>query len=208
MILKTLAVGTLATNCYILGCEETHRGMVIDPGDDAEAIAASLDALGLTVEWIALTHAHFDHILAAPALRGRTGAPVAVHAAEAAWLTDPPALLRVYAPDAPAFTADRTLADGDRLEVGTLTVEVLHTPGHSPGGISLHVASEGALFCGDALFREGMGRTDLPGGEADTLPRSIRERLYGLPEETVVYPGHGPQTTIGHERSRNPWVRP
>jgi len=206
MILRALAVGPLATNCYILGGEEDRRGLVIDPGDEAERIAAEIVAEGLCVQAILLTHSHFDHVLAADALRAATGAPIAIHTAEADWLAHPPAPLRAYVDPWPAFSADRTLADGDVLEVGALTVRVLHTPGHSPGGASYWVAGEGVVFCGDALFREGIGRTDLPGGDGETLAQSIRERLFTLPEETIAYPGHGPSTTIGHERRRNPWL--
>ena len=208
MILRTLAVGQLDTNCYLVACERTHEGLVIDPGADAEEILNALTTLEVRVGQIVLTHYHFDHVLAADALRRATGASLAIHESEAALLTKPPALFRFFAPQTPqGLVADRLLRDGDRLNVGDLCVEVLHTPGHSPGGISLWIDSEGVVFSGDTLFREGLGRTDFPGGDQELLLHSIRERLLALPEETIVYPGHGPATTIGYERQHNPWLR-
>ena len=207
MILRQLVVGRLSTNCYMLGCERTREAMVIDPGGDAGSILEAVVELDLQVQQIVLTHSHFDHILAADELRSATGAGLAIHSSEASMLTDPPALFRFFAPQTPrGLVADRLLDDGDILSVGELQAEVLHTPGHSPGGISLWMAEEGIVFCGDTLFQQGVGRSDFPGSDHETLMRSIRERLYALPDETVVYPGHGPSTTIGHERQHNPWV--
>lgn len=207
MILRQLVVGRLSTNCYLLGCERTREAMVIDPGGDADSILETVVELDLKVQQIVLTHSHFDHILAADELRSATGAGLAIHRSEASMLTDPPALFRFFAPQTPrGLVADRLLDDGDTLSVGELQAEVLHTPGHSPGGISLWMAEEGIVFCGDTLFQQGVGRSDFPGSDHETLMRSIRERLYALPDETVVYPGHGPSTTIGHERQHNPWV--
>jgi len=207
VILRTLEVGTLHTNCYLLGCERTHQAMIIDPGGNAERILALVDDLGLQVDLIVLTHFHFDHVLALEAVRSGTGAEVAIHEADAGHLTDPPMLFRFLAPPVPrGLVADRLLRDGDLISVGDLRAQVLHTPGHSPGSLSLYLASEGAVFSGDALFRDGLGRTDFPGCSHSTLVRSIRERLFALPDETAVYPGHGPETTIGRERRHNPWV--
>ena len=207
MILRTLAVGQLDTNCYLIACERTHEGLVIDPGADAEEILSATAALEVRVGQIVLTHYHFDHVLAVDVVRRATGASLAIHESEAALLTKPPALFRFFAPQTPqVLVADHLLRDGDRLNVGDLCVEVLHTPGHSPGGISLWIGSEGVVFSGDTLFREGLGRTDFPGGDQGLLLRSIRERLFALPEETIVYPGHGPATTIGYERQHNPWL--
>jgi hydroxyacylglutathione hydrolase len=215
MILKTLVVGQLKTNCYLVACEHTREALIIDPGDDADEIMAALASLGagsqlapFQARHIVLTHFHFDHILAAEALRLKTGASLAIHRDDADALSDPPALFRYFSPGAlRGLKADRLLEDGEMLHVGELVVQVLHTPGHSPGGIALWIATEGIVFGGDTLFREGVGRTDFPGCSAEELLRSIRERLFALPDETVVYPGHGPATTIGHERRHNPWVR-
>jgi len=207
MILRTLMVGDLGTNCYLVACSETRAGLVIDPGGHAARILAAVRELAIDVQLIALTHFHFDHILATDEVRDATGAPLAIHRAEGDMLTHPPALFRMFAPGTPAgMVADRLLDDDEVLEVGALRIQVLATPGHSPGGVSFWVADEDVVFSGDALFREGVGRTDFPGSNSRVLVRSIRERLFALPAETVVYPGHGPSTTIAHERARNPWV--
>lgn len=207
MILKTLVVGRFQTNCYLVASEQTHEAMIIDPGGDAKQILAAINSAGVQVKQIVLTHFHFDHISAVDSVRSQTGARVAIHRDEAALLAEPPALFRFFIPNVPhGLVADHLLQHGDTLNIGELVVQVLHTPGHSPGGISLWIASEGVVFCGDALFREGIGRTDFPGSSHEVLQRSIRERLFSLPDETIVYPGHGPRTTIGHERKYNPWV--
>lgn len=208
MILKTLVVGPLETNCYLVGCERTRQAAVIDPGDDSLDILSAVRSLGLEVGWILLTHFHFDHVLAAHAVQRTTGARVAIHAEDAPLLHRPPAALRAFGPAAsPSLHVDQLLAEGDTLSVGDLTFQVLHTPGHSPGSVSFYLAEEKAVFSGDALFCEGIGRTDFPGGSYQTLLESIARRLLTLPDETAVYPGHGPATTIGHERLHNPWLR-
>ena len=207
MLLRTLAVGQLKTNCYLLADERDGRAFVVDPGGDLDLILANIQEVGVRLEKIVLTHFHFDHVLAAAPLRRETGAPLAIHHSEAEHLFDPPALFRFFAPNTPkGIRADELLHDGDVLKLGDLSLQVMHTPGHSPGGISLWVASEKVVFCGDTLFRYGVGRTDFPGSSAETLKRSIRRKLFSLPDETVVYPGHGPDTTIGEERRHNPWV--
>lgn len=206
MIVRTLEVGMLRTNCYLVASQSSREAAVIDPGGDPALILGTLEELEATTRWILLTHFHFDHIMATPELIRETGAPLAIHEAEARLLAKPPALFRFARPDVPGLTADRLLRDGDTVTVGEVTLEVLHTPGHSPGGVSFYAAGAGIVFCGDALFAEGVGRTDFPGSSAEQLVRSIRERLFVLPDDTVVYPGHGPSTTIGHERRANPWV--
>jgi glyoxylase-like metal-dependent hydrolase (beta-lactamase superfamily II) len=207
MILRALVVGRLKTNCYLVGCPQTHEGATIDPGGDAQEILAAADDLGVHVRQIVLTHFHFDHTLAVGPVRTATGASLAIHKDDAPYLTNPPALFRFFAPNIPrGLVADRLLQDGEILTIGELSVKVLHTPGHSPGGISLWIAAEGVVFSGDTLFREGLGRTDFPGCDHQALIRSIRGKLFALPDETIVYPGHGPETTIGHERRHNPWV--
>jgi hydroxyacylglutathione hydrolase len=205
VIVRTLAVGELATNCHIVGSETTLEAIVIDPGGDADRILAELRRLHLRVTLIVDTHGHFDHTLANGSLKEATGAPLRIHQADAEMLTDPMKGLSFWAGNSkPGPAADGYLRDGDVVCAGEVRLEVLHTPGHSPGSISLSTA--GALFSGDALFQGSIGRTDFPGGDYQTLIRSIRTRLLTLPDETKVYTGHGPNTTIGEERRGNPFL--
>lgn len=206
MILKRLVVGALQTNCYLVGCPRTKEGIIIDPGGDAQLILAEVRRLGLKIKYIVNTHGHFDHTMANRAVMEATGAPLAIHAADAPLLTQAPrglALLLGINPSSPP--ADIMLHEGDVIAFGTLRLSVLHTPGHSPGGISF--LAEGVVFTGDTLFKMGIGRTDLPGGDYQTLMESIRNKLLTLPNETVVYTGHGLPTTIGAEREHNPFLR-
>ncbi|MFH1084740.1 MAG: MBL fold metallo-hydrolase [Chloroflexota bacterium] len=207
MLIKRLVVGELQVNCYLVACERTREALIVDPGDEAERILAAVRALELHVGAVVLTHYHFDHVLAAPALCAATQAPLCIHESEVELLKEPPALFRFLLPQGSAsMAADRALRGGDVLPVGDLAVEVLHTPGHSPGGIALLAREAKAVLSGDALFREGIGRSDFPGSSPPTLLRSIRDVLLALPDDTRVYPGHGPETTIGHEKRHNPWV--
>lgn len=213
MIIRTLEVGMLHTNCYLVvseGSREATDGRspaaIIDPGGEPDAILVAVEELDAAVRLVLLTHFHFDHIMAAPEVLQETGATLAIHEAEVDLLARPPALFRFARPDVPSLTANMILRHGDEVTVGDDTLRVLHTPGHSPGGVSFYSATEGVVFCGDALFAQGVGRTDFPGSSGEQLVRSIRERLFALPDDTVVYPGHGPSTTIGRERRGNPWV--
>lgn len=209
MLLKTLALGPLQTNCYLVADGQGGPAAVIDPGAQPERVLALLERQGLTLQHILLTHYHFDHVGAVDALRQATGAQVCIHARDAEHLAEPPAVFRLFAPGGvEPVTADRLLADDETLALGALTIACLPTPGHSPGGLSFYIASEQVVFSGDALFAGGIGRTDLPGASHRVLAQAIRERLYTLPPETVVYPGHGPDTTIAMERAGNPFVRP
>jgi len=158
------------------------------------------------VRLIVDTHAHFDHVAANAAVREATGAPIAIHRLDAAGLTQPPTLFGMSLGGPVSPPADRLLEDDEEVVVGDVTLRVLLTPGHTPGGISLLYEPQPAVFSGDALFRLGIGRADLPGGDHETLLRSIRTRLFALPDSTLVYPGHGPATTIGAERAGNPYV--
>ena len=206
MIVKTLAVGALETNCYIVGCEKTKQAAVIDPGDEADRILAAVREAGLKVTHVLLTHAHFDHIGAVDEVVKASGAPLALHPDDLPLLqAGGGALLFDFQPP-PIPAAVNSLTAGQEIGVGELTLRVLHTPGHSRGHVTFYVPAEGALFDGDVLFAGGIGRTDLPGGSFEVLMRSISEQLMTLPDDTAVYPGHGPATTIGRERRSNPWL--
>ena len=204
MILKRLVVGPFGSNCYIVGSESGKEGMIIDPGDEAGVILEKVKDSGLEIKSIVLTHGHIDHIGALKEVKKATGAEVAIHADEADSLQEQPlsTLLGLSYPTPPP--ADRSLQDGDSIEIGDLHFSALHTPGHSPGGICL--LGQGVVFSGDTLFNYGIGRTDLPGGNYNQLMNSIHTRLMTLPDDTTVYPGHGPETTIGAERRGNPFL--
>ena len=206
MILYTIPVGITQTNCYIAGCEETQEGVVIDPGGNPKRIIEAIEESGLTIRYVLNTHCHFDHMGANAAIVAATGAPLALHPAElpilqakggASWFG-------VLVKESPM--PDVELEPGQVLEVGTLRFKVLHTPGHSPGSLTFYLEEEDVAFDGDVLFAGGVGRTDLPGGDWDTLMHSIRDVIFALPDETVLYPGHGSRTTVGREKRSNPWV--
>lgn len=206
MIVETLQLGPIATNCYIVHDEATGRAAVIDPGGDAPRVTAALARRNLTVEAIIATHAHFDHIGAvrdlvlatgAPFLAGEAELPVLKTAAEQALM-----FFGIAVPPPPA--PDRLLRDGDELTLAGARFRVAHTPGHSPGHICL--LGDGAAFVGDVVFPGSIGRTDLPGGDYDTLMRAIARHILTLPDETVLYSGHGPETTVGRERRTNPFL--
>jgi len=204
MILKNLVVGSLATNCYIVGSESNKEGMIIDPGDEAEVILRNVKDLGLEIRSIVLTHGHIDHIGALKEVKKATGAEVAIHTDEAKSLQEQSSSTLLGLSYPTPLPPDRLLQDGDSLDIGDLHFLVLHTPGHSPGGIC--PLGEGVVFSGDTLFNCGIGRTDLPGGNSSQLMNSIHTKLMTLPDNTAVYPGHGPETTIGAERRGNPFL--
>ena len=202
MILKKLIVGPFASNCYIVGFESDNEGMIIDPGASAKQILSTVKELGLNIRLIVLTHGHMDHIGAVKGVKEATGAEVAIHTDDAKFLRRL-SLSTIYNFSFPS-TPDRLLGDGDSIDVGDLHFTVLHTPGHSPGGICL--LGHGVLFSGDTLFNYGIGRTDFPGASHNQLMNSIYTKLMTLPDDTVVYPGHGSDTTIGTERRTNPFL--
>jgi hydroxyacylglutathione hydrolase len=207
LIIATLPVGLIQTNCYIVGCEETKEGAVIDPGGHPERILAEVARHGLTIRYVLDTHAHFDHTDANGAIVEATGAPLALHPEDLPLLeaAGGAALFGMHADPSPP--PDLELSDGDALEIGTLSFQVLHTPGHTPGHVCFYEPDEGVLFDGDVLFYRGVGRTDLPGGSWQQLLESIQGALFALPDDTVVHSGHGPTTTIGEEKRLNPWLR-
>ncbi len=204
MILKKLVVGPFASNCYIVGSESNKEGMIIDPGDEAEGILRNVKDLELDIKSIVLTHGHIDHIGALKEVKEATGAEVAIHTDEAESLqgNSVSTLLGLSYPT--PLPADRLLKDGDSMDIGDLHFLVLHTPGHSPGCICL--LGQGVMFSGDTLFNYGIGRADLPGSNYSQLMNSIHTKLMILPDNTAVYPGHGPDTTIGTERRGNPFL--
>jgi glyoxylase-like metal-dependent hydrolase (beta-lactamase superfamily II) len=199
-----MVVGRLQTNCYIIQSE--HYGIIVDPGDEPERIIRFVKDLGLTPRLIVATHAHFDHVLGVERIRKELHLPFAINKEDLEILESMQARVRQFmgfnVPPPPQV--DQFLAEGQSITVGQEAMTVLHTPGHSPGSISL--AGDGYVFTGDALFNQSIGRTDLPGGDFDTLIHSITERLFNLDDDTVVYPGHGPETSIGDEKLANPFV--
>jgi hydroxyacylglutathione hydrolase len=206
MIFEALTVGYIATNCYIVGSDVTRRGMIIDPGAGAKTILAAVNSLELKVEMIVITHSHFDHLGAVTALKEATGAKFAVGGTTK---STPGAFTKIVAMmsggSATVPDPDLILKDGDVIDIDDLHFEVLFTPGHSPDEISLY--GHGILFSGDTLFNSGIGRTDFPGCSYEQLADSIKNKLYKLPDNTLVYPGHGPETTIGDEKRGNPFIR-
>jgi hydroxyacylglutathione hydrolase len=204
MIKLRLPVAPLGANCYLLACPETRRAAVIDPGGDVPDILAAVADERLAVEQILLTHGHFDHCYGAPELAEATGAPVWLHADDREMAEQPnPILMACLGFEAKRVPIDRTYAEGDTVSVGSLTFEALHTPGHSPGSVCLRVGDH--LVTGDTLFQGSVGRTDLPGGDATTLGRSLG-RLRDLPDDLTVLPGHEGETTLGREKTSNPFL--
>jgi glyoxylase-like metal-dependent hydrolase (beta-lactamase superfamily II) len=208
MIRQTFPVGMIGCNCTILGDETAREAVVVDPGDDLPKILAALARHRLTCKQILITHAHIDHIAAAQQLKSITGAPifynqrdlplVAMMDVQAGWFG-------VETPDVRPPDAD--LADGSTVHIGSTAGEILHTPGHTQGSVCLWIPDQHLLLAGDTLFAGSVGRSDLPGGDGPLLLRSIHNRLLVLPESTVVVPGHGPATSIGHEAETNPWLQ-
>ena len=201
-----LEVGSLGTNCYIAYCENTKKAVIIDPGGDAARILALVNREGLTVEAIINTHGHADHVLANVKVQEGTGAPIWIHSADANMLGSGSRNLSAYmGASTSCGAADRLLTDGEVLTIGDFTLKVLHTPGHTPGGISL--LGDKTVFVGDALFAESIGRTDFPGGSYRQLIQSSTTKLMVLDDDVKAFPGHGPATTIGWERRQNPFIQ-
>lgn len=208
MLLRALELGPFLANCYIVGSEKTKEGFILDPVAEAQTIMDNIRQLGLTIKLIVATHTHPDHVMALSEIKEETGAPFAMHEAESAGMIAS-GMARVMGlfmtgSAEPLPKPDMPLKDGDTIKVGDLSFTVLHTPGHSPGGISLY--GHGMVFVGDTLFNFSIGRTDFPGCSHQQLIDSINSKLMTLPDETVVYPGHGPQTTIATERQYNPFL--
>jgi len=205
MILDSLATGPLQVNCYILGCEATRKAAVIDPGGDVELILDKLQKLELQLQMVINTHGHFDHVGGNQKLIETTGVELLLHEADKDLLSMAAQHAAAYGlPTEISPEPDRLLTDGDTISVGELEIKVLHTPGHTPGGICLLV--EDQVIVGDTLFAGSIGRTDLPGGNHSQLIESIQQQLLPLPDATVAHPGHGPATSIGREKLYNPFL--
>ena len=210
MILEQLEVGRLAVFCYIVGCEETKSAALIDPAAETNKILEVTKSLGLDVKYVINTHAHPDHVGGNADIVENTGAEIIIHEDEAKHITNlvNKAFIKMFGGrSSPA--ADRTVKDSDIIKVGNVKLEVIHTPGHSPGGICIY-DGEKNLFTGDTLFVGGIGRTDIPGGSMRTLMTSIKERILTLPDDTLIWPGHNygptPSSTVAREREANPFL--
>ena len=189
-MLRKLVINPFQSNCYILGCNKTKQGMVIDPGGEAFAIINEITRLGLKIRYILLTHSHFDHTGGAQEIKNITKAPVWIHPLDANGLD---------------FQPDGNLSDGQKIGLGRFMVTVIHTPGHSPGGVCFH--APGAVFTGDTLFAGSVGRTDFPGGDHNQLVTGVTQKIFPLGDALRIYPGHGPHSTIQKERLTNPFFR-
>jgi hydroxyacylglutathione hydrolase len=206
---RGVVVGLFQENCWIVGSRSRGEAVVIDPGDEPEEILALARDMGVKITRVLASHAHLDHILAARDVVEATGAPFLLHADDVGIANNMPqsALQWLGRSVLPPPPVDAFPTDGQDIEVAGVSLRVMHTPGHTPGSVSLYAAEAHLLFSGDTLFRESIGRTDLPGGDTETIARSIREKLYALPDDTRVLPGHMQETTIAHERTHNPFVR-
>ncbi len=207
MDVRSLTVGQVAENCYVVRRDGADRGLIVDPGEEAERILGAVDELGIGIDAILLTHTHFDHIGAVAPVARATGAPVYCPEIEVPVLAD----IMSYVPwpgfgPYESYDADETVGGGERLELAGMEIDVVFTPGHSPGHVTYAIRDEPALFSGDVLFEGSVGRVDLPGGDWPTLLESIRGLVENYPEETVVYPGHMGVTTLGAERASNPFL--
>jgi glyoxylase-like metal-dependent hydrolase (beta-lactamase superfamily II) len=208
MILEMLTVGPFQENCFIVGDEDSGMGALIDPGDEAARIALAVEGTNLEIGQIIITHAHIDHVGAIAQLAEEYACPVLMHEeAEAMLKLVPQQAIMMGLRFGKVPKVDRHIADDETLEVGSLRLRSLYTPGHAPGHLAFLVEDEGVVFSGDALFAGSVGRVDLPGGSMEGLMRSISERLLPLPDETRVLSGHGPETTIGRERMSNPFLQ-
>jgi glyoxylase-like metal-dependent hydrolase (beta-lactamase superfamily II) len=207
MIHEILPVGPLACNCSVIGDEESHEALVIDPGDEIEAVLAIVGRHGLKVKQIIITHAHIDHVGGAMKLKRTTGAPILLNQNDYAllqMLEEQAAWVGMASPG--PVTVDASLDDGATVGAGKLAASVMHTPGHTQGSVCLYFEPEKKLLAGDTLFAGSIGRTDLPGGSYAKILSSLHQRVLALPDETLVVPGHGPLTTIGRERETNPFL--
>jgi len=207
MILKGIEISSMGVNCYIIGCEETKEVAVIDPGGNPRAILKLLEDEDLKAVYIINTHGHIDHIGANKAVKEATGAKILIHESDAQMLVNSVSNLSfMMGTKVTSPPADEFIKEGDVIKIGnTVELEVIHTPGHSPGGVCLKIGN--IIFVGDTLFQGSIGRTDFPGGSYEQLIKNIKEKLFCFDDDVVCYPGHGPATTIGFERKNNPFLQ-
>lgn len=205
MFLETIVVGDLDTNCYVIASEHASEAMIIDPGGDAGLILDVIAANNLDVKCIILTHAHWDHFGAAREISEKTGAKIAIHTIDKDALNNPKVSLSfLLGEQEQRITPDLELADKQIIKIGDLQAEIIHTPGHTSGSISVRIADK--IFTGDLLFYRSIGRTDFPSGSFEDLIKSVKERILLYPDHVKIYPGHGPSTTVGDERKHNPFL--
>jgi len=204
LFIESMMVGPIMANCYLVGCDDTRDAVVIDPGGDGARILEAVTAHRLNLKYILNTHGHFDHVGANREVHDATGAPILIHELDSPMLeqlTSTARMFGLHADNSPP--ANTLLTDGDEITFGTVTLKTIHTPGHTPGGVSF--ATDGHVFVGDTLFAGSIGRTDLPGGNYDTLIASIQKRLFALGDDVRVHPGHMGDTTIAQEKQFNPF---
>ena len=206
MDVRMFTVGAIQENCFLFRRDASRQALVVDPGDEAPRLIAAVEELGVDVEAILLTHTHFDHIGAVAPLAEATGAPVWCPEIEKPVLADPMAWTPPGFGPFEGYEADHDLNGGEKLELAGFDIDVIHTPGHSPGHVTFSIPDEQAVFSGDVLFQGSVGRVDLPGGDGPTLMRTLQDLVSSLPDETRVYPGHMGLTTIGAERQTNPFL--
>lgn len=206
MRMARIMVGAIATNCYIVSDENTKKAFIVDPGGSPEKIKNKVADADLTVEAILLTHGHFDHVMAVDELRDYYGVKVYLGEAEREVIADPQLNVSAMFGSPMATTADVYVRDGEVLQIAGFQIQVIATPGHTKGGVCYYLKEQGAAFSGDTIFQCSVGRTDFPGGSAGELSRSIREKIFVLPEDTQLFPGHGDSTVVSYEKKCNPFV--
>ncbi len=207
MLVKEFLVGAVGTNCYVAANSQTKEALIIDPGDNAQILIDHIEKEAYKPTAILLTHGHFDHCMAAEQLAGHYGISIYVHEDDREVMENPAYNCSGMIGRRLSFSADQYFhGETDHVQLAGFAIDVFHTPGHTPGGVCFYIKSEGILFSGDTLFCESVGRTDFPGGSMSQLVRGIREKLFPLPVDTKVLPGHNEWTTIGHERQYNPFI--